>query len=286
MQKNKTENKIFLSFDTEEFTIPMEFNSPDVSLNNNTTLCANGVKRVLDLLEEKKVKATFFVTGYFAVKEKQIVKEIVRKGHEVGSHSYFHTRKIVAQRDVIKKDIQESKDILEKVTGNQIVGFRAPRCLVDQQLLDILDEVGFQYDSSVHPAIVPGAYYNTKYPLNPYFPDKENIHLSGERKILEIPITVIPWIRFPISWWWMRNIGLWITKMGTKWNIKKRHVILYFHPWEFVKIDPIQKVPNHIIHKTGEQFLSQLSEFINYCKENNMNFDVMKKIECRGYQKS
>lgn len=278
MQKNKRENKIFLSFDTEEFTIPVEFNSPDDSLFNNTRLCAEGVEKLLVLLEEKKVKATFFVTGYFAMKEKQTVKKIVSKGHEVGSHSYLHTKKIMAQRDIIKKDIQDSKHILEKIIGASIVGFRAPRCLIEQQLFDILEEVGFNYDSSIHPAIVPGAYYNIKFPLDPYFPERNNIHKSGVSGILEIPITVIPIIRFPISWWWMRNMGTWITKIGTKCNIGKRHVILYFHPWEFVKVPPMLKVPNHIINKTGDQFLGQLNEFINYCHNNKMKFDVMKNI--------
>ena len=87
--------------------------------------------------------------------------------------------------------------------------------------------------------------------------------------IWEIPVSVIPGIRFPVSWWWMRNLGTWITILGSKINlIQKRSVVLYFHPWEFAELPVIKGIPGHITRTCGKKNLKRLEKVITVFRKN------------------
>ena len=115
---------------------------------------------------------------------------------------------------------------------------------------------GYRYDSSVHPAIVPGHYYNVRACLEPYYPLKD-------KKLIEIPLSVFPGLRMPLSWVWMRNIGTWLTAYGVSRNLKKRDAALYFHTWEFVQVPRVKGIPFYIRRNTGERFLRMFDKFIS-----------------------
>jgi hypothetical protein len=164
--------------------------------------------------------------------------------------------------------------------GRNVAGFRSPFCKLNEKIFSLLEKLGYKYDSSIHPTIIPGYYHNQSCPLDPYFPDRENILSRGNSRVLEMPISVIPLLRFPISWWWMRNFGVWLTCLGTKINLlQRRNVVLYFHAWEFVKNPQIGKIPSHLTRKTGKPCLSALNEFIK--RFENYKFKKMVElIEC------
>lgn len=99
-------------------------------------------------------KATFFVLGWVAERYPILVKEIKARGHEVASHGCNHQIISAMSPEQFREDIHKSKSILEDLTGDAVIGYRAPNySMGDQQLwaLEILAEEGYQYDSSIYP---------------------------------------------------------------------------------------------------------------------------------------
>lgn len=280
----KKSPRIFLTFDVEEWTLPKEYNL-ESEYNKNTEFARLGCIRILGLLKKYNIKATFFVSGYFAEREPQIIKLLANAGHEIASHAYTNNILTNYNQDDLRLIITQSTKYLSKLISETIKGFRAPRCYINNDIIDILDELGYQYDSSIHPGIVPGHYYNWKYPLSPYFFNKHNPSQKTGEGILEIPISVIPLIRFPISWWWMRNIGNWVTHLGAKINFKNnRDVVLYFHTWEYADLPHIKGLPFHLVRGCGNKFLEKLDKFINIYV-NKFHFESLKVLseEYRSY---
>lgn len=110
--------------------------------------------RLLELFREKGVRATFFVLGWVARNHQGLVRLIAEDGHEVASHGYDH-RLIGSQTPAeFRADVRMARDILEHITGRQVIGYRAPTYSINTQTmwaLDILIEEGFRYDSSIFP---------------------------------------------------------------------------------------------------------------------------------------
>ena len=260
---SKNYPRIFLTFDVEEWTFLEKYN-PRSKYNKNTEFSKQGCLKLLDLLKSYNIKATFFVTGHFAEREPQLIESLALMGHEVASHAHADINLTKIKKDDLRLVIAQSTDVLSKLASQKIKGFRAPGCRVNKDIIEILNELDYQYDSSVHPAIVPGRYYNWKYPLVPFFFSKYSSPKDMNKEILEIPLSVVPLIRFPISWWWMRNIGNWITYFGTWINLyQRRDVVLYFHSWEYAKLPHISGLPLHFVRGCGDQFLKNLEKFIN-----------------------
>lgn len=273
----KDNPRLFLTFDVEEWVLPEEYNF-ESELNGNTEFSRSGCIKILDLLKNDNIKATFFITGYFAEREPQTLRMIDNAGHEIASHAYYHNDLTKQNRDNLKTVIAHSSEILSGLVSQAIKGFRAPRFYINQDVLDILSELGYQYDSSIHPAVIPGHYYNWKYPLEPYFPSRDDLTRQDNRRLLEIPISVIPLIRLPISWWWMRNIGLWLTRFGTNINLLQgRDVTLYFHAWEFIKPPHIKGLPLHLKKDCGDVFLDKLRKFISLYVD-RFQFGLLKEL--------
>lgn len=114
-----------------------------------------GVHRILDLLDRYEIKATFFVPGHTAERYEAVVADMVNRGHEVGHHGYMHeppaTLSDQEQEEVIDKGIR----ILEGITGQLPVGYRAPSFELTDKTLEILAQRGFVYDSSLMAHDVP-----------------------------------------------------------------------------------------------------------------------------------
>ena len=107
------------------------------------------VDMILDLLEKYGVKATFFVPGFVAEQNPEVVRRIAESGHEIGNHGYTHER-------MVEKTVEEQREILEKtqciikeLTGQEPVGFRTPSGDWHVRTPYILQEIGFQYSSSM-----------------------------------------------------------------------------------------------------------------------------------------
>lgn len=147
-----------LSIDVEGFAeskmqhirIPDEFIDREKELREieQNTRC------VLQLLREFNIEATFFFIAKIARQAPDIVKAVSAAGHEIGCHSYEHVRIPGVGKDEFKEKLAEGKALLEEVSGKRVYGFRAPDFSITESsvwALDIIKELGFDYDSSIYP---------------------------------------------------------------------------------------------------------------------------------------
>jgi len=161
-----------------------------------------GMPRLLELYEKYDVKATFFYTAHIAKLIPELVKMILPYGHEVACHGYTHdinqafdVLSLKEQKDHLKK----SKNILEDISGHEVISFRAPAARVNKNTGKALIETGFKIDSSIASQRFDmfmsfGAIKKLNWltaPRLPYFTENENIFNKGKSNLFEIPISAL-----------------------------------------------------------------------------------------------
>jgi polysaccharide deacetylase family protein (PEP-CTERM system associated) len=226
--------------------------------------------RLLAILGEHRVHATFFVLGWIAERHPTLVKRIHDAGHEIASHSYAH-RLIYRQTPAqFREDLKRSKAILEEITGEKILGYRAPSySIVKESLwaLDILAEEGFLYDSSIFPI------FHDRYGI----PNGERfiykIAGSQGRSIYEVPLSTVALFgkHLPIAGGgYLRLFPYRFIRWGlTQINQKERQpAIVYLHPWEIDVAQPrmqgsLLSTFRHYVnlHKTESRMVNLLKDF-------------------------
>lgn len=254
-----------LSFDIEEFDVPLEFNK-SISEEDMFGISNKGTKRIIRLLDNRRLKATFFTTARFAIKYPSLIKEISKK-HEIGLHGYNHNSDYgnMHPSEALKELIKAKKEI-EKITSKKIYGFRAPR--MSSVSTDVLKKLGVEYDSSLNPTYVPRHYNNLFEPRKIF--EKEGIII--------IPASVVPIIRAPIAWVWFRNLGLSYAKFCTRLCLlADNYAISYFHPWEFVSLAKLD-IPLLFKRNTGINIYNNLDKYIGWLMDKKIKFITMKNL--------
>lgn len=252
--------KALLSFDIEEFDFPRE-RGEKISLKEGVAVSKTGLERILKVLAETDVKATFFVTGNFAKTEPMMIRRMVREGHEIAAHGVDH----FVQK---KTDIKNAKKILEKITRRRIYGWRQPR--MQKIDYDELRKNGYKYDSSVNPAFIPGRYNNSKISRKPFL-------VSG---ILEIPASVATIMRVPLFWLSLHLFPFSIYVLFAKMAARKTgYFVTYAHPWEFSDaLASFKIVPWYIKHNSGVKLEKRLTKLISSLKESDFEFTTYKNL--------
>ncbi|MDO8357061.1 MAG: DUF3473 domain-containing protein [Nitrospirota bacterium] len=156
-----------LTFDLEEHFHASRFDSSMRRRNWSSfqSRAQASVEQILELLAHHSTKATFFSLGWLAEQHPSVIREVSAAGHEIACLGYGHELVGAQTPQRFREDIRRAKDILEDVTGHQVVGFRAPSLSITAHTpwaLQIVAEEGFLYDSSVLPirhdlAGIPGA---------------------------------------------------------------------------------------------------------------------------------
>lgn len=248
---------ILLSFDLEEFDIPLEYGQ-QIDLQEQLRVSQEGMNRLLPVLNRFDIKATFFTTAHYAQSNILQIKSL-SEVHEIASHANTHTV-------FSKEDYSKSKIILESIIHKQIYGFRMPRLApVD---IELIKEAGYSYDSSIHPTWIPGR-YNHRHLSESIYKD------SG---LLRIPCSVSPSpIRFPLFWLSFKNFPLvfyqyWLNKTLTKHGT----ACLYFHPWEYADIGEY-KLPYLVKAKSGQRLIDKLSKLIEHYHNQGVKFISIKE---------
>jgi polysaccharide deacetylase family protein (PEP-CTERM system associated) len=94
------------------------------------------------------VRATFFVLGWIARKLPGLIREIHARGHEVASHGVDHHLCTDQSIDTLRRDLTDSRKLLEDIIGSRVNGYRAPSFSINNDILKIIEDAGYQYDSS------------------------------------------------------------------------------------------------------------------------------------------
>ena len=194
------------------------------------------VDKILSWFDEHEVKGTFFTLGWIAERFPAMVRRIASEGHEVSSHCWSHVRVTQQTPEEFREDVTRTKKMLEDVSGQGILGYRAASYSVGRDnlwALDVLRETGHKYSSSIFP-IKHDLYGMPEAPRFAYHP--------GEGDFIEFPMTTVRIAQrnFPCAGGgWFRLVPY----PGMRWAMRrvngrdKQPVIFYFHPWE---IDPDQ----------------------------------------------
>ena len=194
--------------------------------------------RLLHILKSYNIKATFFVLGWVAERYPELVEEILRHGHEVASHGYSHDPIYRQTGEEFHVELKRSKEILEGISGEKVIGYRASNFSITEQTLwalDILVEEGFEYDSSIYPI----KYDRYGLPNARRFP---HVICRGSRyKIWEFPPSTFRILgrNLPIAGGgYFRLYPYWVTARFIKQvNRRGYPALVYIHPWE---LDPDQ----------------------------------------------
>jgi len=203
------------------------------------------VDRILALLDAHGTRATFFTLGWIAERYPQLVRRIVSGGHELASHGYGHERASDLTRAAFADDVVRAKNILEDLSGQPVLGYRAPSFSIGEGNLwafEVLAEAGYRYSSSIYP--IRHDHYGM--PGAPRF-----AHRVGSG-LLEVPVTTLRvggrnlpssgggyfrLLPYAMSRWMLRRVN----------TLDREAAIFYFHPWE---IDPGQPRVQGIDAKT------------------------------------
>lgn len=194
-------------------------------------------RRLLDLVDRHQLRATFFVLGWVGRRFPGLVREIVRRGHEVGCHSYWHRLIYRQSPEEFRGDLRLARDVLESAAGTAVTAYRAPSYSITHEslwALDILKDEGFRYDSSIFPT------YHPRYgiPEAKSFPHRLRTEYGS---LWEFPPSVVQF------WGWNVPVagGGYFRLYPAQWTAYGfRHLhrlghpgVFVIHPWE---IDPDQ----------------------------------------------
>ena len=182
------------------------------------------------------LRATFFVLGWVAERLPGLVRQIQATGHEVASHGYNHVLCNRCSIEELRKDILESRKILEDILGSAVLGYRAPSFSINEQALEILEECGYLYDSSFN-----SFSGNNRHGTIRMFPNGTDIVCKTLRNLYELPITNLEVGGFAVpagGGAYFRLMPVRVFEKIVQSVLKRRNAYLfYMHPWE---VDPDQ----------------------------------------------
>jgi polysaccharide deacetylase family protein (PEP-CTERM system associated) len=188
---------------------------------------------LLDLLDHRQIRATFFVVGWIAERHPALVQKIARAGHEIGSHSYWHRRAYELDRQTFADDVAASCRAVAATGAAPVTAYRAPEWSINESSIWALDELvhlGFRVDASMAPLKLVGSVT---------FPRHPHVRETAHGQIVEVPPLVAD--RFgqvmPLGWGWglrMSSPLRVLHAIGTL-NDVGQPAVLTIHPWE---LDP------------------------------------------------
>lgn len=193
------------------------------------------VDRILQLLEDAEVHATFFTLGWVAERYPDLVRRISSAGHELASHGFAHQRATDQDPDAFLADIRLAKAVLEDISGCAVHGYRAPSFSVGPKnpwAFECIGEAGYRYSSSIYP--IRHDHYGV--------PDAPRFPYQTSPGLLELPVATV---RMMSSNWPAGGGGYFrlLPYVVSRALIRRINVvdakpaIFYFHPWE---LDPEQ----------------------------------------------
>ena len=202
--------------------------------------------KLLDLFDRYEVSATFFFLGWLAERCPSLVKEIGTRGHEIASHGYNHELCSNLSMAELHEDLYRSKALLEDITGQPVHGYRAPSFSVSDEVLKIIEQCGYLYDSSYNSFAMhkrygrihmqPGTSNGPATKLSEKFYELpiSNLEFTIHNSQLKINNFILPWG----GGGYFRLLPVSLFKQGVKQILGKTGCyIFYCHPWEF---DPDQ----------------------------------------------
>ncbi|MCE9627845.1 MAG: polysaccharide deacetylase family protein [Candidatus Eisenbacteria bacterium] len=203
------------------------------------SIVERGTNAILDLLAKHGWRSTFFVLGDVVREHPELIRRMVREGHELACHGMSHRPVWRATPETFRAELREFRTTVEGVLGDfPVTGFRAPTFSIDRSnawALDVLADEGYRYDSSIFPMKVkmygtPGA------PVGLYRPSRADLRKHDPAgRLVEFPVAIaeVMGVRFPVGGgFYLRALPLPLFRAGLDFILQHRPFVLYLHPRE------------------------------------------------------
>lgn len=258
-----------LTFDIEDW-YNCDFITPDFDWDKYDVRIYEGVERILQELANRELKATFFCLGWIAEKHPDVIRWIHKQGHHIGCHSYQHELSFRLDRNGFREDTEKSKKLIEDLIGESINVFRAPAFSITEHnvwALEILVELGFEYDCSLFPAVHDYGGFASFGKAEPVI-----LKLSNGAQIKEFPINIkrILSKHFVFSGGgYFRFYPYWMIKY---WSMRSPYLMTYFHSRDFDPGQPmIKSLP---LMRKFKSYVGLSTSFVKFQKMLN-DFDFV-----------
>jgi len=238
-RQNGDDHRHILTVAIEDYYQGATFNRliPRARWHRFESRLVRNTQTTLDLLDEYKVRATFFALGWVADAVPELIREVVARGHDIASKGYFHRAIREFSRDEFRDDCARAREALERASGRSIDGYRvAQRWLKPEDLwaLDVLAEEGYKFDSSIRPLF-------RQYVHEPWRRFVHQHH-HGERTLWEVPVSSarVMGLDIPIAGAnYFRQLPFSLVERKVRqWDRRyDAPFVMYFHVWE---LDPDQ----------------------------------------------
>ena len=191
-----------------------------------TDRVVRNTRTLLSILEKYDTRATFFVLGTVAESFPGLISEICGRGHEIATHGYAHRLVYRQTKEEFRQDLRKSMQLIQGITGEKILGYRAPYFSIREDslwALDVIKEEGLRYDASI-------------FPLKRKLYGVRDIDKIAIDMIVEVPVSKISLFgyEFPVGGGgYLRLYPYGLTKWAIKkLNKQKKAVMVYIHPYE------------------------------------------------------
>lgn len=239
-----------------------------MSLEEANFISEKAFDNLIEFLQNKSGEFTFFVNGEF-LQTSNIKLEKIDSRFEISSHGYLHSDKLRTAKEAYK-DVEKITNLLH-AQGFSPKGFRFPNMQFDPSFIKILNDFNYAYDTSLHPTFVPFKYNNVLKSRKPFYVGS----------VLEIPATVTPQFRLPLSWFWLRNYPKLLRSHVLQSIVKEKYIVLYFHNWDLIDLP---KSVNFFIRRKGGGFNAILEEFLWELESHDFRFISMFEL-CKKLKK-
>lgn len=229
-----------LTFDIEEWFHLLDNESTKTvkEWKNYDSRIHENMERIFTMLEKHKKKATFFCLGWIAETYPEVIKDVVARGYEVGTHTRMHQLVYEQTSKEFNKDVEFSVKTLEDITGQKVKYFRAPGFSIREDnkwAFEVLVNNGIEVDSSVFPA--PRAHGG----LPSYAEPVPSLLKYNGIELKELPINYANVLGFPVIFSGGGYFRLFPYCMIQRWTSQSDYVMSYLHPRDFDALQPMIK---------------------------------------------
>ena len=246
-----------------------------------------GIDKIIDWLNHYDTYATFFVVGELLEYEPEILDKIIENGHEIGFHTMYHTR---LDTKNFRKKFEEEIKIFDKMTLGKSKGFRAPTFSLNESskwLIDVLEENGYEYDSSIVPAKT-SMYGLPNAEIKPYKISSKSLESEDPEGIItEFPILTTKFLGKKIpagGGFYVRTLPEKIVKNAIK-DYEKNNMpaTFYIHSWEltpeYMPRIKLSVKDNFITYHNIEKTLVKMSKILEKFEFTSFNRYDFKKLK-------
>ena len=246
-----------------------------------------GIDKIIDWLNDNETYATFFVVGELLEYEPEIFDKIIENGHEIGFHTMYHTR---LDTKNFRKKFEEEIKIFDKMTLGKSKGFRAPTFSLNESskwLIDVLEENGYEYDSSIVPAKT-SMYGLPNAEIKPYKITSKSLESEDPKgKIIEFPILTTKLLgkKIPVGGgFYVRTLPQKIITNAIK-KSERNNIpgVFYIHSWEltpeYMPRIKLSSKDNFITYHNIEKTLSKMTKILENFEFTSFNRYDFRKLK-------